>query len=113
MPRCFASCRCRRRGSWQVPAPRLPPRGKCRWPRFPFSEDGWGVLLAHHLDDDAFAAPAVEFGVVDLLPGAEIQLALGHGHNHLVMHQKAFQVRVAVSLPGAMVAVIAAEGRQV
>ncbi len=32
-------------------------------------------LLAHHFNDDAFRALAVELGVIDLLPGAEVELA--------------------------------------
>jgi len=57
-------------------------------------------------DQDAFAAFAVELGVVDLLPGAEIELAVGDGGGDLPAHDLALEVGVAVVLAGAVVAVL-------
>src|SRR3954447_14499514 len=53
-----------------------------------------GVLLAQDLDDHALWAPPVEFGVEDLLPGAEIEATGGHGHDHLVVHQQVLEMTV-------------------
>jgi hypothetical protein len=41
--------------------------------------------LAHDLNDDPLGALPVELGIVDLLPGAEVQFGFGYRHNHLVM----------------------------
>src|SRR5271157_1208241 len=68
--------------------------------------------LAHHLNDDAFGPTSVEFGVINLLPRAEIELAFGHRDHHLMVHQQALQVRIAVALAGAVMAVVLAEWRQ-
>jgi hypothetical protein len=56
---------------------------------FPFWAEcsGFPRLFAHYLNDDAFGALSVEFGVVNLLPGAEIQPALGHRHDDLVVYE--------------------------
>src|SRR5579863_3555457 len=56
--------------------------------------DGWrrNILFTHDLDDDALGSLSVELGVVDLLPRSEVQFAVGHGHNHLVMDDKALEV---------------------
>jgi len=35
-------------------------------------EDKPSWLFSHHFNDDSFVALAVEFGVEDLLPGAEV-----------------------------------------
>ncbi len=51
-------------------------------------------------------AAAVEFAVEDLLPGAEVELALGDGHHHLAAHDLAFHVGVGVVLAGAVVLVL-------
>src|ERR1035437_9433511 len=68
--------------------------------------------LAHHFNDDAFGALSVEFGVINLLPRAEVELAFGHRNHHLMMHQQALQVRIAVGFAGAVMAVVLAERRQ-
>ena len=57
-------------------------------------------LLAHYFQYDAFGSLTVELGIINLLPGTEIELARGHRHDHLVMHQQALQVRIAVGLAG-------------
>ena len=70
------------------------------------------TLFAHHFNDDAFRPLPVELGVINLLPGAEIQLPVGHRNDDLVMHEQALQVGIAVGFAGAMVPVILAERRQ-
>lgn len=70
------------------------------------------LAAAHHLDDDALVALAVEFGVENALPRAQIEFACGDGHDHLMMYQQGLQVRVAVVLAGLVVTVVLAEGRQ-
>src|SRR6185437_13756966 len=55
------------------------------------------------------APPAVEFGIVDLLPGPEIELAGGDGNNDFVVHQQALQMRIAIGLAGAVVLVVGLE----
>src|ERR1700693_1750604 len=66
------------------------------------------ISLAHDFNNDAFWAPTVEFRVINLLPGTEIELSVRHGHNHLVVDQQAFQMGVAIGLAGAVVAIILA-----
>src|SRR5882672_3867528 len=63
--------------------------------------------LAEHLDDQAFAAPAVEFTVEHLLPGTEVQAAVGDRNDHLMVDQQVLQVCVPVVLPAGVVAVVA------
>jgi len=47
-----------------------------------------------------------------LLPWPEIQLALGHRHDHLVVHQQAFQVGIAIGFARTVMAILLAERRQ-
>jgi len=69
--------------------------------------------LAHHfLMMTRFGALSVEFGVINLLPRAEVESALGHRNHHFMVHQQALQVRIAVGFAGAMMAVVLAERRQ-
>ena len=68
--------------------------------------------LPHRLDHHPLSSLAVEFGIVDLLPGAEVQPAFGDGDDDLVMHEQAFQVGVAVDLAGAVMVIIRSLGRQ-
>src|SRR6516164_3130966 len=55
---------------------------------------------------------AVELGVVDLLPGAKVEFAIGDRDQHLVTDQQVLQMSVAVVLAGAMVPIVLAKGRQ-
>src|SRR5260370_12935047 len=64
--------------------------------------------LSHHLDNDAFRALSVELGIINLLPGPEIEAPVGHRHNHLMMHHQALEMRVAIRLAGAMMPVVLA-----
>lgn len=52
----------------------------------------------NRLDHEALRAPPVELAVEDLLPGAEIELAVGDRDDHLVVDQQVLQMRVAVVL---------------
>jgi hypothetical protein len=67
-------------------------------------------LLAHDFDNDAFFAAAVELGVIDFLPGAEVEAAGGDGDDDLMVDEEALQVGVAVGFAGAVVSVVLAEG---
>src|SRR5574339_417957 len=61
---------------------------------------GYSRLLTHDLDDNALAAAAVELRVEHLLPGTEIERAVGDGQDHLVPQDGALQVRVGIVLAG-------------
>ena len=65
--------------------------------------------FTHYFQNDAFGPLSVEFRVVNLLPGAEIEFALSHRHDHLVVNQQAFQMRIAIGLARAVVPVILPE----
>ena len=69
-------------------------------------------LLPKHLDDHPLRPPAVELAVEDLLPGAQVEPAVGHGHDHLVVDEQVLQVRVAVVLAAAVMAVVARIGQE-
>jgi len=65
-----------------------------------------GRSFADDFDQDPFAAPAVEFAVVNLFPRPEIQRAFGDGHDHFAAHDLAFDVRVGVVLARPVVMVL-------
>jgi len=65
------------------------------------------TLLAYDLDQDALPAPPVELTVEDLLPGAEVQPAVGDRHDHFAPHDLPLQMGVGVVLAGAVVAIVA------
>jgi len=58
--------------------------------------------------DDALAALAVEFGIEDALPGAEVELAVGDGEGGFVMQEQSFQMGVGVVFTGLVVLVVGA-----
>ena len=64
------------------------------------------TLFANDLDHEPLRAPPVELGVEDLLPRAEVEPTLGHGQDHLVMHEQVLEVRVPVVLTAAVMAVV-------
>src|SRR5207244_11028846 len=70
------------------------------------------ALLAEHLDDQALAAPTVELTVEHLLPGTEVEPAVRHRDDHLMVDEQILQVRVAVVLPPGVVAIVARIGQQ-
>src|SRR5439155_23465242 len=59
--------------------------------------------LHHH----PLLPPPVELGVEDLLPRAEVELPLRDRQDHLVVDQRALQVRVGVVLTRLVVAIVA------
>src|SRR5260370_28341924 len=65
---------------------------------------------SHAFDNDAFRALSVDLGIINLLPGPEIEPPIGHWHNHLMMHHQALEMRVAIRLAGAMMPVVVAIG---
>src|SRR5215213_6693195 len=65
------------------------------------------ALLAKHLDDHSLRPAAVELAVEDLLPGPEVEAALRDRDDHLMVHEQVLQVRVAVVLAAAVMAVVA------
>ena len=62
-------------------------------------------LFTNHFDQDTLGAAAIEFAVEDLLPRAEVELAVGHSDHHLAAHHLALVMRIAVVLAGAVVMV--------
>ena len=69
-------------------------------------------LFPHHFNNDSFRALPVELGIIDLLPGTEVQLSVCHRNDHFVMYDQALKVRIAVGFARAMVPVILAERGQ-
>src|SRR5262245_22336305 len=67
-------------------------------------------LLAEHLYDQPLGPAPVELGVEDLLPGAEVEAAVGDRKNHLVVDEEVLEVGVAVVLAAGVVAVVAGVG---
>ncbi len=63
------------------------------------------VLLADDFYKYAFLPPAVEFAVKDLLPRAEVELAVGDGNHDLAAHDLALVMGIGVVFAGAVVVV--------
>jgi hypothetical protein len=63
-------------------------------------------LFADYFDKGALAAAAVKFAVEDLLPRPEIEFAFGDGDDDFAAHDLAFEVRVGVVFPGAVVLIL-------
>ena len=61
------------------------------------------LSLPNNLDHDSLAAATVELAVEDLLPGAEVEISIGYGDNHLSTHDLAFVVGVGVVLARSVV----------
>src|SRR5262245_48664907 len=68
--------------------------------------------LAHHFDDHAFLAPAVELRVEHLFPRAEIELAVGDRQHDLMSHDRPLQVRIGVIFSGLVMPVVEAGRRE-
>src|SRR5258706_10737023 len=64
-------------------------------------------LLTDDLHQHPLAPVAIELSIKDLLPGTEIEFALGNGHHHFASHHLALQMRIGVVLAGAVVAIFA------
>ena len=69
-------------------------------------------LFSNNFYHNSFFSTPVELCIENLLPGSEIQPALGYRHHHLVVHQDALQVGVPVILACAVVAVVRPVWRQ-
>jgi hypothetical protein len=67
-------------------------------------------LLTHDFDNDAFRSLSIEFGVIHLLPGAEIEFARSDGDNDFVMNDEALQVGIAVRFTRAVMTESARNG---
>jgi hypothetical protein len=62
-----------------------------------------GFLFPNNLHQHPLASHAIELPVEDLLPRAEIQLAICYSHHYLPPHHLALVVRVGVALASASV----------
>src|SRR6185295_4277835 len=67
-------------------------------------------LLPEDLDDQPLGPPAVEFGVEDRLPRAEVEPSLRDRQHDLVVDEQVLPVRVAVVFSPAVVAEVAGVG---
>src|SRR6266446_883929 len=75
-------------------------------------EDKPSCLFSHDFNDDSFVALPVEFGIENLLPGAEIEFPVGDRDDDLVMNDQRFEVRVSVVFAGLVMLVILPEGSE-
>ena len=67
-------------------------------------------LLSDNLDQHAFTAIAVELAVEDLLPGTEVQPALGNSDDDLPAHDGALEMGIGVVFTGTVVLVVGGGG---
>jgi len=65
------------------------------------------LLLSNNFYQDPFLSSPVKLPVKNLLPGAEVEFSPSDGHHHLPAHDLAFQVGVAVILPGPIMEILA------
>src|SRR5262249_32861895 len=68
--------------------------------------------LAHDLDDESFVSLPVQLRVKNSLPWSEVEPPAGDGHDHLMMNEESFEMRVPVVLSGFMVLIVGAKRRQ-
>src|SRR5262245_53587852 len=72
-----------------------------------------GLLsLANNLDDYPLCTLAVELGIENPLPGAQIELSFCNRQSNGLMHEQTLQVRVAVIFAGLVMAVVLAKRSQ-
>ncbi len=64
------------------------------------------LLFSNNLYQYPFLSSPIKLSVKNLLPGAEIEFSSGDGHHHLPAHDLAFQVGVAVVLPGPIMEIL-------
>ena len=62
------------------------------------------ALFPKNLDDEALGSLSVELGVEDLLPRPEVEPAIGHRDDRLMVDEQVLQVGVAVVLAAAVTA---------
>lgn len=71
--------------------------------------DSWHhISLPNDLHQNPLAAAAIKLIVKNVLPRAEVELAIGNGDHHLTSHDLAFVMRVGVVFAGAVMQVAAA-----
>ena len=75
-------------------------------------EDKPNFLFSHYLNDHPFVALAVEFGIENLLPGAEVELPVGDRDDDFVVDDQRFEVGVSVVFAGLMMLVVLPEGSE-
>src|SRR3954451_16749765 len=68
--------------------------------------------FAHYFDDHSLLSLSVELGVENPLPGAEIEPPRCDGHDHFMVNQESFEMRIAIVLAGLVMFVISLERRQ-
>jgi len=73
-------------------------------------EDKPSCLFSHHFNEHSFVALAVEFGVENLLPGAEVEFPVGDRNNDFVVNQQRFEMSVSVVFAGLVMLVVLPEG---
>ena len=76
----------------------------------PHRRPGRSRLLAQHLDHEPLRPAAVELGVEDLLPRAEVEPTLGDRDDHLVVDEQVLEVGVPVVLAAGVMTVVAGIG---
>src|SRR5262245_53358810 len=62
--------------------------------------------LAEKLDDDPLLPPPVELRIEHLLPWTEVERPLGDREDHLVMDERALEMRVGIVLTGLVMAIV-------
>src|SRR5258708_35279856 len=75
-------------------------------------EDKLTCLFSHYLNDDSFVALAVEFGVENLLPWAEVEFPVGDRDDDFVVNDQRFQVRISVVFSSLVMLVVLPEGSE-
>src|SRR5208283_3999273 len=73
-------------------------------------EDKPSCLFSHYLNEDSFVALAVELGIENLLPGAEVELPVGDRDDDFVVDDQRFEVGVSVVFAGLVMLVVLPEG---
>jgi len=58
--------------------------------------EGRGRSVADYLDEEALGATTVELPIEDLLPGTEVELAVGDGYHDLSTHHLPLVVSVPI-----------------
>jgi hypothetical protein len=67
------------------------------------------LLLSHHFDDYPLLTLAVEFGVENALPGAEVEASSCDRDNDFVMNEQCLEMRIAVGFAGIVMVIILAK----
>ena len=75
-------------------------------PRYEVKRAPARIVIDGKLDDKAWAAaPAIEFAIENLLPWAEVELAVGDRDDDLAAHDLAFHMGIGVVFAGSIVVV--------